>query len=133
MGKFNRELARHEGEQAPVEVRFPAKLFIVLIGRGAVLSEGEIGMTEKFLGDRRLLCRIDDLCFETGNPLHPGFLRARELNSTLDRPRAFHGAVDFIEPVWIGHQRENRFVRAVRQRQRIKRGPEKGHRDSEKR
>ena len=98
-------------------MRFPAQFFIVLIGRGAVLSEGEIGMTEKFLGDRRLLSRIDDLCFQASDPLHPGFLRACELNSTLNRPRAFHGTVGFIEPVWIGDQRENGFLRAMRQRQ----------------
>ncbi len=82
--KFNRQPPRREGEQAPVEVRFSAKLIIVLIGQGPVLSEGEVGMAEKFLGDRRLLCRIDDLCFQASDPLHPGFLYAAEFNSPLN-------------------------------------------------
>ena len=113
-------------------MRLSAKSLIELKRRAAVLSEGEIGMTEKLLRDRSLLRRIDDLRFQTGNPLDPGFLRCREMDSTLNRHWPFHGPINLIQPVWIGHQRQNRFLHGVGLCQRINRGPHKADRDSEK-
>ena len=88
-------------------MRFIAKTRVELFGRRAVFGEGEIGMTKKFGRDRRLLSRIDEFGFQTGQPLHSGFFFRGKSNSAFHRRRAFHRAIEFIQPIGIGGEREN--------------------------
>ena len=70
-----------------------------------MLGEGEIGMTEKLLGNRLLNRGIDDFGLQPGNPQHSRFRARREMDPTLNRPRTFHRAINLIQPIGIGHER----------------------------
>src|SRR5205814_9275812 len=65
--KLDRGPDRYQGKQAPVEVDLSAGLLIVRKRGSAMLGEGEIGMTEKLLGNRLMNRGIDDFCLSPRN------------------------------------------------------------------
>src|SRR5262249_20300923 len=111
---------------------FSAEFFVVLIRGGFVLGESEIGVAEEFLRYRLLLDRIDHLGLNASDPLDSGALLGRELNFALDRPRAFHGTVDFVEPVGFRDEGGDLLVCRIRSRQRIDRREYEQCREREK-
>ena len=119
--KINGKSPWNEGEKSPVEVRLPAHLLIVFGRAAAAFSESEIGMTEKLLRNWLSPGRIEDLSFESSYPLHARFFRHAEVDSTLYRPGSLHGAVNFVQSIRIGHERQNRFLLRIRPSQRIDR------------
>jgi len=105
---------RNEGKKSPVEVRFASHLLIVFGRTAAAFSESEIGMTEELLRDWLLPGRIEDLSFESSYPLHMRFFRHAEMDPALDRPGSLHRAINFIQAIRVGHERQNRFLLRVR-------------------